>query len=231
MTMLDLVVYHKEKQSLQSVREVRLAKPYKTIPFDIRKSSVVLFINELLYKAIREEEPNPELFGFLWQTCLRLDETEESVADFHLCFAVHLMRFLGIFPQNNYSERLPVFNMRDGLFQSSFPGHTDYLEGENSRMLHHLLEETTSNGEMAKWRNGEIAKSRIPNLVSRIPNPGTKFSKSSSAITSSTFPGSGACSRITSSMKFWPKSVSLPKIWQHDDRINRTGNHPQKFTE
>jgi len=77
------------------------------------------------------------------------------------------MHFLGIFPQNNYSERLPVFNMRDGLFQSSFPGHTDYLEGENSRMLHHLLEETTSNGEMAKWRNGEIAKSRIPHPASR----------------------------------------------------------------
>ena len=166
MTLLDLVVYHKENQSLQSVKEVRLAIPFKTIPFDIRKSSVALFINELVYKAIREEEANPDLFDFLWQTCLRLDATEDSVSDFHLLFAFRLMHYLGIFPQNNYSSSLHVFNLREGIFQGSYPGHTDYLEGENSRLLHHLLEETTSNSEMAKWRNSEI-----PHPESRIPNP------------------------------------------------------------
>lgn len=139
MTLLDLVVYHNEKQSLQSVKEVHLAHAFKTIPFDIRKSSVVLFINELVYKAIREEEPNPDLFGFLWQTCLQLDKTEENVSCFHIHFAMQLMHYLGIFPQDNYSSRLPVFNLREGFFQTTIPTHPHYLDTANSILFHNLL--------------------------------------------------------------------------------------------
>ncbi len=160
MTLLDLVVYHREKHSLQSVKEVRIAHPFKTIPFDIRKSSVVLFINELAYKAIREEEPNPDLFEFLWQTCLDLDGTEESVSGFHIRFALELMHHLGIFPQNNYSSAFPVFNLREGLFQASIPVHPNYLDQEYSRMMSGVLEkcqvEANQNGEIVKWRNGEM---------------------------------------------------------------------------
>jgi DNA repair protein RecO (recombination protein O) len=139
MTLLDLVVYHKEQQSLQSVKEVHLAVPFKTIPFDIRKSSVTLFINELIYKAIREEESNPDLFGFVWNTFLLLDETEESVTFFHILFSLRLMHHLGIFPQNNYSARFRVFNMREGLFQPNIPGHPYYLDPGNSLLFHNLL--------------------------------------------------------------------------------------------
>ena len=139
MTLLDLVVYHKERQSLQSVKEVQLAHPFKTIPFDIRKSSVALFINELVYKAIREEEPNEGLFRFLWQTFLHLDETDESVSSFHLFFALQLMHHLGIFPQNNHSARFSVFNLREGLFQSSIPSHPQYLDPAGSLALHNML--------------------------------------------------------------------------------------------
>jgi DNA repair protein RecO (recombination protein O) len=139
LTLLDLVVYHKEKQSLQSVKEVSLAHPFSTIPFDIRKSSVALFINELVYKAIREEEPNPDLFEFLWQTCLQLDEAEEGVSWFHIRFALQLMQYLGISPQDNYAAGLPVFNLREGLFQSSIPGHPQYLDPEKSLLFHNLL--------------------------------------------------------------------------------------------
>ncbi len=141
LTMLDLVVYHKERHSLQSVKEVRLAYPYQTIPYDIRKSSVTLFMNELLYKSIREEEANPPLFQFLWDTCMQLDTTEKNVSLFHICFAMQLMQYLGIFPQDNYSELCPVFNMRDGIFQSSIPGHPHYLDPEKSKLFHSWLSE------------------------------------------------------------------------------------------
>jgi len=167
MTLLDLVVYHKEKQSLQSVKEVRMAHPFKTIPFDIRKSSVALFINELVYKAIREEEPNPDLFDYLWQTCLQLDETEESVSWFHIHFALQLMQYLGIFPQNNHSSRFPMFNMREGLFQASIPNHPHYLDQENSLLFHKLLwassMQSKENDKMGTWRNGE-----------NLPDPGSR---------------------------------------------------------
>ena len=132
LTLLDLEVNHKENASLQSIREVRVAAPYQTIPFDIYKSTVAIFINELLYKVIREEEPNPDLFEFLWQTCLNLDETTETVSAFHIRFSIELMHYLGFFPRLNYAAATPLFNMRDGIFQTGRPEFPEYLEGEDS---------------------------------------------------------------------------------------------------
>jgi DNA repair protein RecO (recombination protein O) len=167
LTLLDLVVYHKEKQSLQSVKEVSLAHPYKTIPYDIRKSAVALFINELIYKAIREEEPNTDMFSFLWQSCMMLDETTETVSWFHIHFSLKLMNYLGICPRNNYSSLLPFFNMREGFFQASVPNHPQYLDKKPSRLMADLLGACAlwpaENGEIEKWRSGE-----------NFPDPGSR---------------------------------------------------------
>lgn len=140
MTLLDLVVYHKEKQSLQHVKEIHLAHPYLEIPFDIRKSSVVLFINELVYKTVREEEANPDLFEFLWNSCVQLDATRETVSSFHLYFAFRFCHYLGIFPMANYSAQLPCFNLREGFFQAPIPDHQHYLNPENSKLFQSMLE-------------------------------------------------------------------------------------------
>ena len=61
LTILELVVYHKQNRSVQNINDATYLYPYQSIPFDIRKSSIALFINELTYKTIHEEESNPEL--------------------------------------------------------------------------------------------------------------------------------------------------------------------------
>jgi DNA repair protein RecO (recombination protein O) len=139
LTLLDLVVYHKEKQSLQSLKDAQYSHPYQTIPFDIRKSSIVLFIDELIYKTIHEEEPHPELFSFIYDTCLQLDSAGENVASFHLAFAFHLTRYLGCMPQMNYSVRNNILNLREGIFQETIPGHPDYLDAGISEIVFNLL--------------------------------------------------------------------------------------------
>nr|MBC8458136.1 DNA repair protein RecO [Deltaproteobacteria bacterium] len=50
LSLLDMVVYHKEKSSLHPVKEVRLAAPTHSISSDIRKSSIALFLAELIYR-------------------------------------------------------------------------------------------------------------------------------------------------------------------------------------
>jgi DNA repair protein RecO (recombination protein O) len=139
LTLLELVVYHKEQRTLHSVKEVCLGHPYQNIPSDIRKSSVLLFINELAYKSIREEEANPPLFEFLWASCLHLDETRDPVTNFPLLFALHLCHYLGIFPQTNHSSQFPVFNLREGLFQPSIPDHPHYLDPDHSSIFYSML--------------------------------------------------------------------------------------------
>jgi DNA repair protein RecO (recombination protein O) len=140
LTLLDLVVYHKERSSLQNLKEANYLHPYQTIPFDIRKSSIALFINELVYKTIHGEEPHPELFSFLYDTCLRLDRVDDNFSLFHLVFSLQLTRYLGCMPQLNYSARTPYLNLREGVFQPEVPEHQDYLDSKLSRLFFQLLQ-------------------------------------------------------------------------------------------
>ena len=139
LTLLDLVVYHKEKSSLQNLKEAGYSYPYQTIPFDIRKSSIALFINELIYKTIHEEEPHPELFSFLYDSCLQLDGNIDNFSLFHLVFSLQLTRYLGCMPQLNYSAKSTFLNLRDGIFQPTAPEHRDFLDPVMSRFFFQLL--------------------------------------------------------------------------------------------
>jgi DNA repair protein RecO (recombination protein O) len=139
LTILDLVVYHKEKSSLQNLKEANYSHPYQAIPFDIRKSSIAIFINELIYKTIHEEEPHPELFSFLYNTCLHLDAAGDNFSLFHLVFSLQLTRYLGCMPQLNYSGKTPFLNLREGIFQASAPEHRDFLEPAMSQLFFQLL--------------------------------------------------------------------------------------------
>lgn len=119
LSLVDLVVYHNDKKEIQSLKEVKIAIPFKYIPFDVRKSSILMFLNEVVHKVIKEEEPNPELFGFLFNAIQLLDNDEKNTSDFHLLFLMQLTKYLGFQPQNNFSEKEPYFNLEEGVFTSS----------------------------------------------------------------------------------------------------------------
>jgi DNA repair protein RecO (recombination protein O) len=69
---------------------------YATIPFQIRKSSVALFLSEVLYLALREEESNPSLFSFMYHAFQLFDNKDKGMANFHLWFMLQFARFQGI---------------------------------------------------------------------------------------------------------------------------------------
>ena len=56
LTLLDLVVYHKENSTLQRISEMRCAEPYQSIPFKVHKSSIALFTAEILQKTLKFPE-------------------------------------------------------------------------------------------------------------------------------------------------------------------------------
>ena len=73
LTLLDLVVYHRENANLNRISEVKCLHPYKSIPIDIRKSAVAVFINEVINKSIREESHASELCHFIIDSFIALD--------------------------------------------------------------------------------------------------------------------------------------------------------------
>jgi DNA repair protein RecO (recombination protein O) len=121
LTLLDMVINRKEKNDLNHIREARVNYPYLNIYLDIRKSSILLFLNELLYKSIQEEAANPELFHFIYDHLLFLDQTPENPACFHLLFAIQLSHYLGFSPQGSYLNTSTVFDLVEGQFTQREP--------------------------------------------------------------------------------------------------------------
>jgi len=120
LNLLELVIDHKEKSELHYAREARVEYAYASIPGDIRKTSILLFLNELLYKSIREEAAHVELFRFIHDQLVFLDKEVEITGSYHLLFALHLTHLLGFFPQGNYDGHAEtVFSLPEGQFTRS----------------------------------------------------------------------------------------------------------------
>jgi len=95
LTLLDMVVYHRENANLNRISEIKCLHPYKSIPVDIKKSGIAVFINEVINKSIREESHASELCDFIIDSFIALDNAMTSVENFHLIFLLKLNRLLG----------------------------------------------------------------------------------------------------------------------------------------
>ncbi|MEW6467754.1 MAG: DNA repair protein RecO [Bacteroidota bacterium] len=138
LTLAECVVYHKERRQLNRVREIKCEHPYLTIPHDIFKSSILLFLNEILYKSIREEEKNPGLFEFIYTSLRLLDLKTDNCSNFHLFFMTQLTRYLGFFPDGRYSAETPYFDLQAGSFKMREPAHPLYLDKDLSEKFSEL---------------------------------------------------------------------------------------------
>ena len=122
------------RRQMDSFREVRSGAVLRSVPFDVRKSTIALFMAEVLYRLVRESEPNGPLFDFVWGSVGALDAMEEGVANFHLWFLANLSRFLGFYPGNAYTAGA-FFDIREGLYTKTPPPHAGYMSGEHARTL------------------------------------------------------------------------------------------------
>jgi len=114
---VDMVVYEKEGRDIQNVKEIKAHTIFKSIPYEIKKSSMAVFLNEVILKSIGEEEKNQNIFDFIYQSILFLDEAEESYYNFHLWFMTHFTRFLGFKSATNYdAQKQNVFDLQEGKY-------------------------------------------------------------------------------------------------------------------
>ena len=139
MFLLDILALDSTKTEIDRIKEVALARPLQTIPFDVRKSTVALFMAELLYKIVKEVEPHSPLFDYVWHSVEALDALDEGVYNFHLWFLVGLSRYLGFYPAGDWSEGA-VFDIEAGSFSLAAPRSGLYINTENTELLYRLME-------------------------------------------------------------------------------------------
>ena len=137
---LDMVVYHNELKQLQRIKEFRWGYLYQHILNDVPKNAVALYMIELLTKCLKQPEPNAELFEFVEDAFMHLDESNVQVmANFPLFFALHLPVFFGFRMDDNYSEKHTYLDLQEGSFVEEQPTHPYFLEDKQAWVTSQLL--------------------------------------------------------------------------------------------
>ncbi|MBK8563280.1 MAG: DNA repair protein RecO [Saprospiraceae bacterium] len=139
MTPIELVAYEKDGHDLTRLKEVKPYHVFQAIPFDIRRSSVGVFMIEVARNGIQGHEAQPNLFDFLLRNFVYLDETPHSIANLHLHFMVHLAEYLGFLPGGDYSDETPFFDLQEGMFTEFKPLHQHSLEQLAAGKFYQLL--------------------------------------------------------------------------------------------
>lgn len=114
LSILDIEAVHKNKGTLENFKEVKIAFPFHSIHLDIFKSTMVLFLSEILHHSIHEEEKNESLFTFLEIALHWLDEHDE-ISNFHLILMLETTKYLGFYPDTSAID-MPFFEMIEGVF-------------------------------------------------------------------------------------------------------------------
>lgn len=135
MFILDMVLYYKEPRSVQTLKEFSVSFTPSDIHSDIRKSSVAIFLGEVLNSVLKEETPNEELFNFIEESIIYFDKTKDHFSNFHIAFLAGLSSYLGFEPVSGGDKPDKYFDMLNGEFVSSPPGHGNYAGIEISAIL------------------------------------------------------------------------------------------------
>ena len=137
LTLLNLVAKHNDKGNLNYIKEIDTEHPFHQIHTNIYKSTIALFLSEILNTVLIEEEENILLFSFLENAFIWLD-THDNISNFHLFFLLKLTKYLGFYPKTNQYKNAFFFNLQEGIFTKSKP-RENYLTDKKLNLLKSLL--------------------------------------------------------------------------------------------
>jgi DNA repair protein RecO (recombination protein O) len=117
LSMISIEAEHKDIRSLQYLKDLKILSHFDTIHRDIEKSTVALFLSEVLGNLLNEDSPDPQLYEML-SSALNWFDHQERCGYFHLLLLIKVMRYLGCSPEEDNSD-FEYFNMESGRFMDS----------------------------------------------------------------------------------------------------------------
>jgi DNA repair protein RecO (recombination protein O) len=120
LSLLEIEASHKNKGTLERINEAKIFYPYQSLHTNVVKSSLVIFLAEILSNTINEEAKDKILFHFI-ENSLRWLDNSKDIANFHISFLLKLSLHLGFYPDTSTIAK-PYFNLLEGFFQDFSTG-------------------------------------------------------------------------------------------------------------
>jgi DNA repair protein RecO (recombination protein O) len=135
LSVVEMEVEHQNKRDLHRIRETKLCFPHMELFCHPVKNVLALFLSEILFRVVKEKEPDNRLFDYLYRSIQLLEVSDKGIANFHIVFLLQLIRYLGFFPNTASYRTGYYFDMQTGLFTGHIPLHRHYLTGEESKIF------------------------------------------------------------------------------------------------
>lgn len=136
MSIVECVADIKPGREVSLMSEPRALAPLMGLRTNPIKSSIALFLAEVLGVVLRDGPPDSTLYKYICSSIEVLDLLPSNrSANFHVCFLWGLGRFIGIEPDTEEYRTGMVFDMQDGRFRMSAPLHPNYLDSERSQAV------------------------------------------------------------------------------------------------
>jgi DNA repair protein RecO (recombination protein O) len=128
---IEFILSLKENRDVQQLSDIKCLFVYTGLLSNFNKLCIAQFLNEVLYKCLKEQSPNEDLFNLICDTYQWLDQSTEGYIDAHIYFLFELTKHLGFYPVNNRSAERCYFDTLEGKFSAStksFPMGFDHWQ-------------------------------------------------------------------------------------------------------
>ena len=161
LTLLDIEASHNNKGTLNSLKEVRVHYHYQTIPTNIVKQTILIFLAEILNSSLVEDGNQETLFEYLITALTWLD-THDKTSNFHLLFLLNLSKYLGFYPETKMNGA-NYFDLSEGKFSNKLTVG-EVINNDDLRLFKSLLGTNFDSIEQLKL-NSQIRQQLLNILI------------------------------------------------------------------
>jgi len=140
-SLVEVVLYYKENAGLHRVKEIKISSPLFSIHEKIKKMAIAQFITEISKKAAANQHASPQLFFFLKNQLLQLEESSPPDSLQPIRFLLGLCPFLGITPDFKWVQN-GFFDLKEGTTVKELPKHPHFLSPEKTAFLQRISQES-----------------------------------------------------------------------------------------
>ena len=158
LSLVDMEVYEKSNNAMSRVKELKNVPLLLSIQDSIAKSSIAIFLLEIINQCISEEQFEHELFDFLESEILKL-ENDALNPLFPLTFLLKLSNYLGVSPQGTYTAQTPYLSLIEGVYVADVGVHS--LTEESSALISRIVQEDIVSEQVS----GPIRRQALSDLV------------------------------------------------------------------
>ncbi len=142
LSLLEIQFDDRKLNQLMYLKEVSCYRQYTHIPFDIVKSSLLMFYGELLYRLLYEYGEDRQLYAFIEHRMMQLDDTMDIRPDTHIDFMLKMSQILGFAPVSNFDNDHQIFSIPQSSFVRNWVDEEQNFSPVASKVLFNMINDT-----------------------------------------------------------------------------------------